>query len=187
MSPLTYFISAIVILTIVSWLQADARRPPPATSPDGSVELRHGTRYLILAVACLLVGPAIMMAPVLVATGWTSYDIVAFVVLALAFASFGIWMVLDARKTRVVLSSEGVRASTPFGGERFLKWSDIQTVGYNLFGPWLVLKGSGLAPIRVHRRLVGSGFFLQRLRAQVRPDAFRGLARLFLPLSKDAA
>jgi hypothetical protein len=187
MSLLTYFLMVIAIMTTLAWLHADARKPPPSTAPGGVVELRHGKKYLILAVACLVIGPGMMIAAFLTGAGWTTFDMVGFAVLTVTFAIAGTWMVLDALKTRVTISSDGVRAVTPFGGERWLKWNEIQTVGYNPFGPWLLLRGSGRPPIRVHRHLLGSGLFLRRLRAELGPGAFRGFARLLAPTSKDAA
>jgi len=177
----------IVIMTTVAWLKADARQPPPPAGPGGVAELRHGKKYLGLAVACVIVGPGIMIAAFLMGTGWTTFDVVGFATAALTFGILGTWMVLDAVKTRVTISPEGVRAVTPLGGDRSLKWSDIQSVGYNPFGPWLLLRGRDVPPVRVHRHLLGSEQFLRRLRTEVRRGAFQGLARLLAPPSKDAA
>jgi len=186
MSAIAYVVMVIVIVGMVEWLKADARKPPSIT-PAGVLELRHGNKYRALAVACLIVGPGMMIAALLIGSGWSRSDVTGFAILTVMFAIFGIWMVLDAFRTRVIVSPDGVRALTPFGGDRSIEWVEIERVGYNPFGPWLLLRGSGKAPVRVHRNLLGSQQFLRRLRSEVRAGAFRGPARLLASGPKDAA
>src|SRR2546422_898305 len=108
----TYILIAIVTTATLRWLRTEAQRPP-LERPDGSLELHHGRKYLVLAVACSAVGPFTF------ATEWSAVaSSIGGLLLVGALTLLGLWMLLDALMTRVVLSAQGVMARTPLGGNR---------------------------------------------------------------------
>jgi hypothetical protein len=175
LTPYPYFIIPLAVLTLAAWVRAD--KAAGVVLPGGAVELRHGKRYLIVGIACLIFWPMALLYVLSRGASWTQFDVLAFIVVFLAFALYAIWMVLDAVNTRVLVSQDQIEAITPLGRHRWVKWNEIRTIRYNLFAQCLVLTGGDQGLVRVHVRLRGFRFLLQRLHAE--PGLitrFRGLA-----------
>ena len=182
MSALSTTITVVLVLAIARWLRNEPHQPPPATSPDGIVELRHGQKYLILAIACVLLGPILFIALAVSNREDVTGSIWFPIMIAIVFF-IGAWMFLDALRTRVALHANGVRASTPLGRTRYLEWNEIRSISWNPFAGWLGLRAEGKPSIRLSDNLRGRDALLERLRREVGDNAFRGAAKLLLTLN----
>jgi len=184
---MSYLLSTLLIVGVVHWLQTEQRKRPRLESADGSFELRHGWKYLCVAVVSSALAAGSM--PVVALSGLVSglADTIGIVAMFLVLTAVGVWMVADAVKTRVIVSAGGVTAVTPLGGTRFLKWTDIDAVSYNPWAGWLLLESPGRPSIRVGRHLRGTDALIQRLREQVGSDVFHGFAQFLHEEGGDAA
>ena len=187
MSALGVLVTALLVVAMVAWLQSEARSSLPVVSPSGDLELRHGRRYLGLSIGCALGGPALLLLVLWEAPPPTGFDWLPFVLMVLLLAFMGPWMLVDAVRSRVRVSGDGVAAASAFYANRFLRWSQIDRVGYNFFCSCFVLRASGVPPIRVSRYLLGIDGLLQHLRAKVSPDRYTAFARRMAAVKKDAA
>ena len=173
-----YLVTVAVVLAVGIWLKGDTYVPVPDRA-TGVIELRHGRRYLTVAITCLLVGPTIVIQAYKSDGPWTSIEVVGFILLLISMVTGPFWMIIDAVRTRVLVSKEQIEEVTPLSGRRSVRWNEIREVRYNLFGQWIRIDGTRGGPVRVHVRLRGFPFLLQRLQSE--PGLitrFRGLARL---------
>ena len=187
MSPLAVLLMAVAIVATFAWLQGEAHQPPPKPQANGEVELRHRSRYLALSIACAVLGPGVMIFVTFQVGLSRSSDLIPFLLLVVALGLGGPWMLVDALRTRVRISPEGLRASSAFYRGRFLRWADIERVSYNHLCSCFVLRTANAPPIRVNRNLPGIALVLRRLREHVPSTAYSRIARHLAGVRKDAA
>jgi len=186
-SALSLIITVLVTTSLVAWLRTEERKSPRVDPSDGSLELRHGRKYLFITVGSTLFAVSAILLVLSMGRVSGLANILGLVGFLIAFLIGGTWMALDAVKTRVVVSSQGVLAITPLGGERRLKWSEIRSVSYNPWAGWLTLRGDRQRPVRVNRHLVGTDSLIKRLRENLGTGVFRGLAQALAHVGEDAA
>ena len=186
-SALGLLLTVLVTTSVVAWIGTEERKNPRVNPSDGSVELRHGRKFLIVSLGSTLtaVVGCLLVLSLGAVTGLA--NVLGLVAVLIAILLCGSWMVLDDLNTRVLLSSQGVKAITPLGGERHLKWTEINAVTYNPWAGWITLKGTGHPSIRVNRYLVGSDSLIKRLRDNVGISVFHGLAQVLAHVGQDAA
>ena len=113
---LSLFLTVILTNSLVWWMHTEARKSPHIRTPDGSLQLRHGTKYLAIAIGCLIVGPGSCLLVLLKGLVSGLDNVLGLIAVIIAFFVMSLWMILDAIKTRVTSSSDGIVAFTPLGG-----------------------------------------------------------------------
>ena len=89
--------------------------------------------------------------------------------------------VLEFAFVQVRVGEHGLASKSPWTGERFIAWSDIDAVSYSAFGQWFAIRATSGQVIRAPLLLSGIALFAELLRQRVPPakvHATKGFAML---------
>ena len=178
MSTLGILAVLIVVSLVTSWVRRVTRQPA-RPSTDGSRTLVFGKRYLAMGLIAFLGGTGIVLWAAIKFGFSSPGDLFPFGVTLAIFLLGGGWMSLDALRTRVRISQEGITSVLPFRKPKSMTWQQIERVDYNFLCSWLVLYAPGKPRIRVSRYMVGFYDLIQALRDHISPTAQSGTLSLF--------
>ncbi|HEU4511349.1 MAG TPA: hypothetical protein VFR78_24180 [Pyrinomonadaceae bacterium] len=156
----------IGVSVVVNYLTRAALRSKPSIDPaTGARIFAYARGSKVLAVISLILpGLPGALAVDLYRRGEPdlAWLIVFFILAALSAATL-----LECFLVRLVVSEEGIRSLSPWTGERFLRWDEIESIRYSQICSWYVIMGAGRKKIYASEYLNGFGVLVDEFAKKI--------------------
>jgi hypothetical protein len=177
-------LGGLVASLLLRWFLARQSDVPLTDPVTREHLLRYGAGVKAFQTV-LSVGVVVLMLDVTVSGRWaTPLDAqLAWVLVPLVVAA-GVWVVMEALRTEIRITSEGIAKRPAIGPLRKLRWTDITTVR---FSPWsyaIVFTGADGKRIRAGALLNGLGALEAAARQHLEPRIYEEARRAFQITSK---
>ena len=154
-------VKVLTVMAVALLLQflttAALRSKPTIDGATGARTFSYGRASKAIALLSLIL-PAFMGALfVLLYRAAESDDVVVWLIISLIFAAMSGYALLECFFAHLIVSEEGIKSLSPWTGERFFRWDEIESIGYSKLSQWYVLTGPHRKKIYASEYLNGFG------------------------------
>jgi len=169
----------IVIATaaVSAWLRNEARDHTSQSALGEDLEFRYGPRLTAMSILVGVVAPVGVLWLALHFGFKEPGDPYYFAAILAFFVIGGGWMLLEAVRTRVVISPSGIRCTTGFRKAVTISWAEVQSVSYNPLCAWLTIQTVSGSRVHIGRYLKGARQLAEALRQRLPTAVHRGALR----------
>jgi hypothetical protein len=144
-----------------------AARRHPRLDAVGATVLEYGWPLRALGFFVGLVSPVLILALAYWQVPQTGEEFIAFCLVLSSAAIGGGFVLLEATRTRVVVSELGIRHISPWRRTRFVRWTDIQDVSFSPINGCFVIVGANAERIRAPLYLKGIPFLARMIQEKI--------------------
>ncbi len=176
-------VEAIVIVigtaAVSAWIRHEAKDRTSRPESGEDLEFHYGLRFTVIAILAGIVLPLVVLWAALHFGFNEPGDPYYFAAILAFFVIGGGWMLVEALRTRIVISRSGMRATTGFRNPVTISWPEIQSVSYNPLCAWLTIQTVSGSRIHIGRYLKGASVLAQALRERLPGAVHRDALRYF--------
>ena len=100
-------------------------------------------------------------------------DYLVWLIICLVFTAMSGYLLLECFVARLIVSADGLTSLSPWNGERFFRWDEIESIRYSKLSRWYVIVGPGRKKIYASEYLNGFGDLSAVFRKRIAPDRWR--------------
>ena len=155
---LAQVLTVIFVGLLISYLTKTALRSKPIIDPaTGARTFSYVSASKALALISLIL-PVFFGAfsLILYRAGDSAYLVP--LILGLIFTAMTGYALLEYFVARLIVSDEGITSQSPWTGERFFRWDEIESIGFSKLLRWYVLIGPGRRKIYAAEYLSGFAY-----------------------------
>ncbi|VTR96740.1 hypothetical protein [Tuwongella immobilis] len=167
------YISAIVgvvVVTFLAILMGAAQRGKPTTDRStGFLVFRHHILLRLFSLVAAFGIPLVLTALVIANPPENQSDTIAILGIYAMFGVLSAPLLWESMRFALVVSPEGLDCHSPWRGQQFIRWEEVEQVSYSSLLGWFVIRADGGRKFRVSAMIPGLNAFLEACEQRVSP------------------
>jgi hypothetical protein len=173
MQPYIYGIIGGAVVFFLNLMLLAAKRGQAKADPEtGQLVFRHSMLFRGFAYFSAFVIPIGITILVLFQPPKNDRDVYAIIGIYALFAVLSIPLLWESIRFSLAVSPEGLACRSPWRGQLFIAWDDVEEVSYSLINCWFILRATNGEKIRVHLFVAGLNQFLEACETYLPPKKF---------------
>lgn len=166
-------LTVIVVGLSLHYFTMAARRSKPTIDPATGARIFSYVRGFKALALISVILPVFMGAGALVLYRSGESDYPVWLIICLIFTAMSGYLLLECFFARLILSEEGITSLSPWTGERFFRWGELESIGYSKLSRWFVLIGPGRKKIYASEYLKGFLVLCAEFRERIPPERWK--------------
>lgn len=156
-STITLAAGGLVLAWVVNYYAS--KHSSRTDKMTGEVILEYPTALIVANVLLALLGILMALIPAIFIESKEPGDTYIIGALLLAFGGGGVALIVESICVKIYVSQQGIRARSPWQGNRFFAWEEVSKVSYHAISAWFVVYHASGDVIRVPITLAGLNHF----------------------------